>query len=41
MAPCHGGGGLEPYACICAVEQGWWPPQLAQMVQVITAHEST
>jgi hypothetical protein len=26
---------------ICAVEQGWWPPPLANMVQVMTAQEGT
>jgi hypothetical protein len=34
-------GPLGAYTCICAVEQGWWPPPLAIMVQVITAQEST
>jgi hypothetical protein len=40
MAPYHGGP-PGAYACICAVEQGWRPPPLTKMVQVITAQEST
>jgi hypothetical protein len=42
MAPYHGRGAREPMpASVPRVEQGWWPPPLAKMVQVITAQEST
>jgi hypothetical protein len=34
-------GAPGAYTCICAVEQGWRPPPLANMVQVMTAQEST
>ena len=41
MAPCHGGPPGAYSTCIRAVEQGWRSPPLANMVQVMTAQEST
>ena len=41
MAPYHGGPPGSLCLHLCRVEQGWRPPPLAKMLQVMTAQEST
>ena len=41
MAPYHGGPPGSLCLHLCRVEQGWRPPSLAKMLQVMTAQEST